>query len=51
MSDLSITDLLFAYGAWVNDDQTSLECKSPEQLSALVVIFRLIYFVIFFTDK
>ncbi|MFK3999844.1 hypothetical protein ACI2I3_00655 [Psychrobacter namhaensis] len=29
MSDLSITDLMFAYGAWVNDDQTSLECKSP----------------------
>lgn len=29
MSDLSITELMFAYGAWVNDDQVSLNCKSP----------------------
>lgn len=29
MSDLSITELLFAYGAWVNDDNVSLNCKSP----------------------
>lgn len=29
MSDLSITDLLFAYGQWVNDDNNELGCKSP----------------------
>ncbi len=29
MSDLSITDLLFAYGAWCNDDNNDLSCKSP----------------------
>lgn len=29
MSDLSITDLLFAYGAWVSDDNNELGCKSP----------------------
>ena len=29
MSDLSITDLMFAYGAWVNDDNSDLGCKSP----------------------
>lgn len=29
MSDLSITELLFAYGAWVNDDNHELGCKSP----------------------
>ena len=29
MSDLSITDLMFAYGAWVNDDNGDLGCKSP----------------------
>lgn len=29
MTDLSITELLFAYGAWCNDDQVSLNCKSP----------------------
>ena len=29
MSDLSITDLLFAYGAWVSDDNNDLGCKSP----------------------
>ena len=29
MSDLSITDLLFAYGNWVRDDNNELGCKSP----------------------
>ena len=29
MSDLSITDLMFAYGAWVSDDNNELGCKSP----------------------
>ena len=29
MSDLSITDLMFAYCAWVNDDNSDLGCKSP----------------------
>lgn len=29
MSDLSITDLLFAYGAWCCDDNNDLGCKSP----------------------
>lgn len=29
MSDLSITELMFAYGAWVNDDSHELGCKSP----------------------
>lgn len=29
MSDLSITELLEAYGAWVNDDNNDLGCKSP----------------------
>lgn len=29
MSDLSITELLEAYGAWVNDDNNDLSCKSP----------------------
>lgn len=29
MSDLSITELLAAYGAWVNDDNNDLGCKSP----------------------
>lgn len=29
MNDLSITDLLYAYGAWVNDDNNNLGCKSP----------------------
>lgn len=29
MSDLSITELLFAYGAWVNDNPESLGFKSP----------------------
>ena len=29
MSDLSITDLMFAYGAWVNDNNSDLGCKSP----------------------
>lgn len=29
MSDLSITELLFAYGAWVSDDNNELGCKSP----------------------
>ena len=29
MSDLSITDLMFAYGAWVSDDNNDLGCKSP----------------------
>ena len=29
MSELSITELLEAYGAWVNDDNSGLDCKSP----------------------
>ena len=29
MSDLSITDLLFAYGAWVNDDNNDLGYGNP----------------------
>lgn len=29
MTDLSITELLFAYGAWVSDDNNELGCKSP----------------------
>lgn len=32
MTDLSITDLLYAYGAWCNDDQNELSCKSPSQI-------------------
>lgn len=29
MSDLSTKGLLFAYGAWVSDDNNELGCKSP----------------------
>lgn len=29
MSDLSISELLHAYGNWVNDDNNELGCKSP----------------------
>lgn len=27
--DISITDLLYSYGAWVNDDGDNMGCKSP----------------------
>ena len=35
MSDLSITDLLFAYGAWARDHHDGLGCKSPSQMLML----------------
>ena len=37
MSDLSITELLEAYGAWVNDDNNDLGCKSPVSYTHLTL--------------